>query len=82
MGMQAVEYDAAMSAAINEHRMQIAKARNILGEVIARARFGGDATILINRKKPAAVIVSPEFYDRACELMGLERVPIGDDAET
>lgn len=62
MSMTAVSYDLCMSATINEHPMQIAKARNILGEVIARARFGGGATILINRKKPAAVVVSYEFY--------------------
>lgn len=78
MSMQAVSYDVPMSASINEHPMQIAKARNILGEVIARARFAGDATVLINRKKPAAVVVSYEFYEQATEALGLERVEVPD----
>ena len=48
-----------------EHRSKIADARNVLGEVIARARFAGEPTVLINRGKEAAVIVSPELYEQA-----------------
>lgn len=47
------------------HRAKIAEARNVLGEVIARARFGGEPTILVNRGKEAAVIVSYDFYEQA-----------------
>jgi prevent-host-death family protein len=54
-----------MSEQPKEHRAQIAEARNVLGEVIARARFGGEPTILINRGKEAAAIVSMDFYERA-----------------
>ncbi|MFI0768587.1 type II toxin-antitoxin system Phd/YefM family antitoxin [Streptomyces sp. NPDC021218] len=54
-----------MSAQPTVHRAKIAEARNVLGEVIARARFGGEPTILVNRGKDAAVIVSPEFYEQA-----------------
>ncbi len=78
MSVEAVSYDLPMSASITEHRMKIAEARNILGEVIARARFAGDATVLINRKKPAAVVVSYEFYEQATEALGLERVEVPD----
>ncbi|MGV9756974.1 type II toxin-antitoxin system Phd/YefM family antitoxin [Streptomyces tricolor] len=47
------------------HRNQIAEARNVLGEVIARARFAGEPTILVNRGKEAAVIVGYDFYEQA-----------------
>lgn len=61
----AVGYALPMSARPTEHRSKIADARNVLGEVIARARFAGEPTILINRGKEAAVIVSPDFYEQA-----------------
>ncbi|MDX3354723.1 type II toxin-antitoxin system prevent-host-death family antitoxin [Streptomyces sp. ME01-24h] len=48
-----------------EHRAKIAEARNVLGEVISRARFAGEPTILINRGKEAAVIVPFELYEEA-----------------
>ncbi|MFF7096369.1 type II toxin-antitoxin system prevent-host-death family antitoxin [Streptomyces rubradiris] len=50
------------------HRNQIAEARNVLGEVIARARFAGEPTVLVNRGKNAAVIVS---YEDAATLWEL-----------
>ena len=53
-----------MSAPI-EHRAKIAEARNVLGEVIGRARFAGEPTILINRGKEAAVILSFDRYEQA-----------------
>lgn len=61
-------YDVAMSDRPTVHRNQIAEARNVLGEVIARARFGGEPTILVNRGKDAAVIVSYEDYATLREL--------------
>src|SRR5690606_41882012 len=54
-----------MTATPTEHRAKIAEARNVLGEVISRARFGNEPTILINRGKEAAVIVSHPFYEQA-----------------
>lgn len=63
--MECVSYALHMSEQPKEHRAQIAEARNVLGEVIARARFGGEPTILINRGKEAAVIVSVDFYEQA-----------------
>lgn len=56
-----------------ERRTKIAKARNVLGEVISRSRFAGEATILVNRRKEAAVIVPYDFYERAIEALGEER---------
>lgn len=57
-----------------EHRSQIAEARNVLGQVISRARFAGETTILINRGTEAAVIVPYDFYERACVALGEDRV--------
>lgn len=75
MNVEAVSYALPMSEHPEEHRMKIAQARNVLGEVIARARFAGEPTVLVNRGKEAAVIVSYEFYERACAALGLERTP-------
>lgn len=58
-----------------EHREKIADARNALGEVIARARFAGETTVLLNRGKPAAAIVPFDFYERALAALGEEAVP-------
>ena len=68
MTVVAISYAVAMSDRPTVHRNQIAEARNVLGEVIARARFAGEPTILINRKKEAAVIVSYEEFATLWEL--------------
>lgn len=57
-----------MTATPTEHRAKIAEARNVLGEVISRARYAGEPTVLINRGKEAAVIVSYEDYSTLREL--------------
>ncbi|WP_406417963.1 type II toxin-antitoxin system Phd/YefM family antitoxin [Streptomyces sp. NBC_01614] len=68
-----------MSERPTVHRNQIAEARNVLGEVIARARFGGEPTVLINRGKEAAVIVSYEDYATLRELRDyLEELEAGE----
>jgi prevent-host-death family protein len=54
-----------MTTTPTEHRAKIAEARNVLGEVISRARYAGEPTVLVNRGKEAAVIVSFEFYEQA-----------------
>lgn len=53
-----------------EHRAKIAEARNVLGEVISRARYAGEPTVLMNRGKEAAVIVPFDFYERALVALG------------
>lgn len=67
-----------MTTAPTEHRAKIAEARNVLGEVISRARYAGEPTVLINRGKEAAVIVSYEDYSTLRELRGyLEELEAG-----
>lgn len=56
-----------MATSPTEHRAKIAEARNVLGEVISRARYADEPTILINRGKEAAVIVSHPFYEQALQ---------------
>lgn len=68
-----------MATTRTEHREKIAEARNVLGEVIARARFAGETTVLINRGKEAAVIVPFDFYERALAALGETAVPASKD---
>ena len=68
-----------MTATRTEHRAKIAEARNVLGEVISRARYAGETTVLINRGKEAAVIVPFDFYERALEALGERAVPAESD---
>ena len=63
-----------MATTRKEHRAKIAEARNVLGEVISRARYAGETTVLVNRGKEAAVVVPFDFYERACAALGEERV--------
>ncbi|WP_405747713.1 type II toxin-antitoxin system Phd/YefM family antitoxin [Streptomyces canus] len=68
MTIAAISYDLAMSDRPTVHSNQIAEARNVLGQVIARARFGGEPTVLINRGQKAGVIVSYEDFATLWEL--------------
>lgn len=79
MTIAAISYDLAMSERPTVHRNQIAEARNVLGRVIARARFAGEPTVLINRGQEAAVIVSYEDYATLRELREyLEELEAGE----
>lgn len=62
-----------------EHRAKIADARNVLGEVISRSRYGGETTVLMNRGKEAAVVVPWDFYERALEALGEDIVEANPD---
>lgn len=62
------------------HRNQIAEARNVLGQVIARARFAGEPTILINRGQNAGVIVSYEDFATLWELRDYVEELAADDS--
>ncbi|KOX32841.1 MULTISPECIES: type II toxin-antitoxin system prevent-host-death family antitoxin [Streptomyces] len=68
-----------MTATRTEHRAKIAEARNVLGEVISRARYAGETTVLINRGKEAAVIVPFDFYERALAALDERAVPAESD---
>ncbi|MBB0230628.1 hypothetical protein FOE67_14160 [Streptomyces calidiresistens] len=57
-----------------EHRAQIAEARNVFGQVVARARFAGEPTVLLNRKAEAAVVVPFDWYLRALDALGEQRL--------
>lgn len=71
-----------MTATPTEHRAKIAEARNVLGEVISRARYAGEPTVLINRGKEAAVIVSYEDYATLRELRAyVEELEAGTTAD-
>ena len=50
----------------------LAKARAHLGEVVDRARHGGQSTILTDHGKPAAVVISPEAYREYQRLRAAE----------
>jgi prevent-host-death family protein len=79
MTIAAISYDLLMSERPTVHRNQIAEARNVLGKVIARARFAGEPTVLVNRGEEAAVIVSYEDYATLRELRAyVEELEGGD----
>jgi prevent-host-death family protein len=44
--------------------MPISEARDHISELVGRARYGGDATILTHYGAPAAVVISFEEYQR------------------
>ena len=44
--------------------ISIEKARPSLGEIVDRARLAGTPTMITRQGKPAAVIVSAEWYER------------------
>lgn len=48
-----------------ETAMGVSDARANLTEVIARVRLLDQQVVLTRREKPQAVLVSPEWYDRA-----------------
>lgn len=74
MYIMIVRYTAAMTAPKIEHEARIADVRNSLADAIERARYYDETTVLTNRKKRVAVIVSMDFYDRALAALGEERV--------
>lgn len=49
----------------SEERMGVSEARANLTEVIARVRLLKTAVVLTRRDKPQAVLVSPDWYERA-----------------
>jgi prevent-host-death family protein len=49
--------------------LSISEARDRLGEIVSRAQFGGEHTVLTRRGKPVAVVIS---IDELRELQALE----------
>ena len=64
-----VMYASLMSQS-QEVRMGVSDARANLTEVIAKVRLLGQQVILTRRDKPQAVLVSPDFYERALAALG------------
>src|SRR5439155_21296788 len=50
----------------------LARARAHLGELVDRARHGGQATVLTDHGKPAAVVISAEMYEQYRRLQAAE----------
>jgi prevent-host-death family protein len=73
-----VGYTADMTAPKIEHTARIADVRNSLADAIAQARYYDETTVLTSRKKPVAVLVSVDFYERALAALGEVRVPAED----
>jgi prevent-host-death family protein len=55
---------------LREAHVSISEARANLSEVANLARIRDDATVLINRGKPVAVVVSVDFYEHALLALG------------
>ena len=69
-----VRYTPDMSAMKKENQKSIAEVRNSLAEAIEKARYFDETTVLTSRGKRVAVLVGMDFYERALEALGEERV--------
>jgi prevent-host-death family protein len=69
-----LRYTADMTAPKKEHQEKIADVRNSLADAIERARYFDETTVMTSRGKRVAVIVGMDFYERALEALGEERV--------
>ncbi|MFD9276846.1 type II toxin-antitoxin system prevent-host-death family antitoxin [Streptomyces mirabilis] len=70
-----------MSAMKKESQEKIADFRNSLAEAIEKARYYDETTVLTSRGKRVAVLVGMDFYERALEALGEERILEVDDLE-
>jgi predicted GIY-YIG superfamily endonuclease/antitoxin (DNA-binding transcriptional repressor) of toxin-antitoxin stability system len=53
-------------------------ARPMISTLIRGVGQGGEAVVLLEHGRRAAAIVSVDFYERACEALGVERVVASD----
>ncbi len=74
MYITSVRYTADMTALKKEHQEKIADVRNALADAIERARYYDETTVMTSRGKRVAVLVGMDFYERALEALGEERV--------
>lgn len=49
--------------------LRIQQARPILGELVNQARLVGEPLMILRYEKPAAVLVSVEWYERAVRAL-------------
>ena len=73
-------YTADMSASKKEHQEKIAEFRNSLADAIEKARYFDETTVLTSRGKRVAVLVGMDFYERALEALGEQRVLVEEPA--
>lgn len=76
-----LRYTPDMSATKKENQKSIAEVRNSLAEAIEKARYFDETTVLTSRKKRVAVIVGMDFYERALEALGEQRVLVDADSD-
>jgi prevent-host-death family protein len=50
--------------------LSIEDARRQLGELVDRARLAGEPTLIMRYRKPVAVVVSADWYERAAAALG------------
>jgi prevent-host-death family protein len=62
---------------LNVRSVSIEDARKTLGELVDRARIAGEAVLITRYNKPAAVLVSTEWYTR---VTGEAAAPEGGEA--
>lgn len=74
-------YTPAMTAPKKEHQEKIADFRNSIADVIERARYFDETTVLTSRGKRVAVMVGMDFYERALEALGEQRVLVDAKAQ-
>lgn len=82
MYIMIVRYTAAMSATKKENQKSIAEVRNSLAEAIEKARYFDETTVLTSRGKRVAVVVGMDFYERALEALGEQRVLVDTAADS
>jgi len=73
-GIMIVRYTPDMTAPKKEHQEKIADFRNSLADAIEKARYFDETTVLTSRGKRVAVVVGMDFYERALEALGEQRV--------
>lgn len=81
-GIMIVRYTPDMTAPKKENQKSIAEVRNSLAEAIEKARYFDETTVLTSRKKRVAVIVGMDFYERALEALGEQRVLVDSAADS
>lgn len=80
MYIMIVRYTSGMTAPKKENQEKIADFRNSLAEAIEKARYFDETTVLTSRGKRVAVLVGMDFYERALEALGEERVLVAKPA--
>lgn len=81
MYIMVLRYTPDMTALKKEHQDKIAAVRNALADAIEKARYYDETTVLTSRGKRVAVLVGMDFYERALDALGEERVLVTVDGE-